>query len=377
MRVVGIVVEYNPFHNGHLYQIERVKELFEDSIIVVAMSGYYTERGEVSVLSKWDKAQLALMYGVDVVLEIPFVFSNQSADVFSYAAIKMLSEFKIDVLVFGSESADVSFLKSVASVQICNPSFDSLVKNYVSEGLNYPTSLSKAIFDLTGFKVSEPNDVLAVSYIKEILRNNLDIEIFPLKRTNSFLDLSIDEVIVSASNVRNRLSSGEDISKYVPSGVVKYVRNVNLDYLFQLIRYKIISERDSLEKYHLVDEGIDNRIYEASLSANNYFELVDMIKTKRYTYNKINRILINIFVGFTKDEANKFKSLDYIRVLGFSSMGRKFYSSIKNDISLPVIHKFEKFDMMQIEFRAAILYSMLVNDKSIIDEEIKKHVIVL
>ena len=377
MRVVGIVVEYNPFHNGHLYQIERVKELFEDSIIVVAMSGYYTERGEVSVLSKWDKAQLALMYGVDVVLEIPFVFSNQSADVFSYAAIKMLSEFKIDVLVFGSESADVSFLKSVASVQICNPSFDSLVKNYVSEGLNYPTSLSKAIFDLTGFKVSEPNDVLAVSYIKEILRNNLDIEIFPLKRTNSFLDLSSDEVIVSASNVRNRLSSGEDISKYVPSGVVKYVRNVNLDYLFQLIRYKIISERDSLEKYHLVDEGIDNRIYEASLSANNYFELVDMIKTKRYTYNKINRILINIFVGFTKDEANKFKSLDYIRVLGFSSMGRKFYSSIKNDISLPVIHKFEKFDMMQIEFRAAILYSMLVNDKSIIDEEIKKHVIVL
>jgi predicted nucleotidyltransferase len=377
MRVVGIVVEYNPFHNGHLYQIERVKELFEDSIIVVAMSGYYTERGEVSVLSKWDKAQLALMYGVDVVLEIPFVFSNQSADVFSYAAIKMLSEFKIDVLVFGSESADVSFLKSVASVQICNPSFDSLVKNYVSEGLNYPTSLSKAIFDLTGFKVSEPNDVLAVSYIKEILRNNLDIEIFPLKRTNSFLDLSIDEVIVSASNVRNRLSSGEDISKYVPSGVVNYVRNVNLDYLFQLIRYKIISERDSLEKYHLVDEGIDNRIYEASLSANNYFELVDMIKTKRYTYNKINRILINIFVGFTKDEANKFKSLDYIRVLGFSSMGRKFYSSIKNDISLPVIHKFEKFDMMQIEFRAAILYSMLINDKSIIDEEIKKHVIVL
>lgn len=377
MRVVGIVVEYNPFHNGHLYQIERVKELFEDSIIVVAMSGYYTERGEVSVLSKWDKAQLALMYGVDVVLEIPFVFSNQSADVFSYAAIKMLSEFKIDVLVFGSESADVSFLKSVASVQICNPSFDSLVKNYVSEGLNYPTSLSKAIFDLTGFKVSEPNDVLAVSYIKEILRNNLDIEIFPLKRTNSFLDLSSDEVIVSASNVRNRLSSGEDISKYVPSGVVKYVRNVNLDYLFQLIRYKIISERDSLEKYHLVDEGIDNRIYEASLSANNYFELVDMIKTKRYTYNKINRILINIFVGFTKDEANKFKSLDYIRVLGFSSMGRKFYSSIKNDISLPVIHKFEKFDMVQIEFRAAILYSMLVNDKSIIDEEIKKHVIVL
>ncbi len=376
MNVIGIVAEYNPFHNGHVYQINKVKEMYPLSVIVVALSSHYTERGDISVLSKWDKTRIALEMGADIVLEIPFVFSNQSADIFSYAAIKMLSEFNIDTLVFGSECNDKEKLIKIASAQIDNPKFDELVKLYISEGYNYPTSLSKAIYDLTHEHVQESNDLLAVSYIKEIIRNKLDIKIVPIKRTNSFLDIESDEEIISAGNIRNRLKDGQDISKYVPSMVCDYVRKVDYEELFNLIRYKIISEKDNLGKYHLIDEGLENRIYESAIKSKSMNELLENIKTKRYTYNKINRTLINIFVGFTKAEASKFKRLEYIRILGFTDKGREYFKSIKDKIKVPVINKFEKYDMLELELKVTALYALIVHDVSLIEDEIKRHTII-
>lgn len=376
MRVIGIVAEYNPFHNGHKYQIDEVKKMYPDSVIVVALSSHYTIRGEVSVLSKWDKTIIALKYGVDVVLEIPFVFSNQSADIFSYAAVKILNEFHVDTLVFGSESDDLDLLFNSASVQIDNPKFDDLVKSYINKGLSYPNSVLSSIRDLTGKCVMESNDILAVSYIKEILRNNYEIEIVPIKRTNKFLDTTSDDVIVSASNVRERFKKGEDISKYVPLEVVSCMRNVRYDLLFNFIRYKVVSERDNISTYHLINEGLENRIIDAATSTVSFNDFIDKIKTKRYTYNKINRILINVFTGFTKNMANRFRNLEYIRILGLSKAGKEYYSKIKKNVSLPVITKFEKYDMLNYELKVTTLYSMIVDDNSLIYDEIRKHVII-
>ena len=376
MKVIGIVAEYNPFHNGHRYQIDKVKELFPLSVIVVALSSHYTLRGEMSVLSKWDKTIISLKNRVDIVLEIPFVFSNQSADLFSYAAIRMLSEFGVDTIVFGSESADKEFLIANAKIQIDNPQFDSLVKRYMSEGANYPSSLAKAIKDLCGEAVKEPNDILAVSYIKEILRNNYDMEIMPIKRTNGYLDISLDDDIVSASNIRNRLRSGENVDRYVGYDASIYLRKIDYELFFNLIKYKIISERESLLKYNLVNEGLENRIYEACVVSNSFDELVENIKTKRYTYNKINRILINIFTGFTKEMASKFRELEYIRVLGLSKRGKRYFSSIKKEVKLPVISKFEKYDMLSFELQVTMLYSLIVKSQSLPLEEIKNHTII-
>ncbi len=376
MKVIGIVAEYNPFHDGHRYQIDKVKELFPLSVIVVALSSHYTLRGEMSVLSKWDKTIISLKNRVDIVLEIPFVFSNQSADLFSYAAIRMLSEFGVDTIVFGSESADKEFLIANAKIQIDNPQFDSLVKRYMSEGANYPSSLAKAIKDLCGEAVKEPNDILAVSYIKEILRNNYDMEIMPIKRTNGYLDISLDDDIVSASNIRNRLRSGENVDRYVGYDASIYLRKIDYELFFNLIKYKIISERESLLKYNLVNEGLENRIYEACVVSNSFDELVENIKTKRYTYNKINRILINIFTGFTKEMASKFRELEYIRVLGLSKRGKRYFSSIKKEVKLPVISKFEKYDMLSFELQVTMLYSLIVKSQSLPLEEIKNHTII-
>lgn len=370
MNVIGIVSEYNPFHNGHLYQIEKIKEMFPDSIIIIAMSGNYTQRGEISVINKWDKAKISIDHGVDIVLEIPFLFSNQSADTFSYAALKMLNAFKIDTLVFGSESNDKELLFKAARVQLSNPSFDSLVKSLMKNGENYPTSLNKAIKKMCGVSINESNDLLGVSYIKEILSNNYNIDVVPIKRTNSFLDKLSDEKIVSAINIREKLKTGKDISKYLPIDSMNSIKLFDEEKLFNFLKYKIISEKNFLKRYHLVNEGLHTRIYKAAVNSSNYNELVENIKTRRFTYNKINRILMNILVGLTNDEAIKFKNLEYVRILGMSKNGQKYYSSIKKDNNLAVITKFEKYESSQTELRASMIYSML-GDYKYCDEETK------
>ena len=371
MQIIGIVTEYNPFHNGHLYQIQKIKEMYPDSIIIVAMSGNYTMRGEISVLDKWNKTNIAINNGIDIVLEIPFIYSNQSSDIFSYAALKMLNEFKIEKLVFGSETNNIDLLSFASSVQIDNKKFDSLVKDYMSKGYNYPSSIGKSIYELTGIKIKESNDILGVSYIKEILKNKYNIKPISIKRTNNFKTNTKKSNIISAYEIREFLNKNESIKEYVPNNVTPYIKKVDYEKLFNLIKYKVISEKNFLNKYHLIDEGIENRIYEGVIKCDNYDDLVKYISNKRVTINKVNRILINIFVGLTKEEASN-KELSYIKILGLSKNGKKYYSKIKKDINIKVCNKFEK-DIMNTELKASYLYSIITNDKSIFNSEIKEH----
>lgn len=373
MQIIGIVTEYNPFHNGHLYQIKKIKEMYPDSVIIVAMSGNYTMRGEISVLDKWNKTNIAINNGIDIVLEIPFIYSNQSSDIFSYAALKMLNEFKIEKLVFGSETNNIDLLSLASSVQIDNKKFDSLVKDYMSKGYNYPSSIGKSIYELTGIKIKESNDILGVSYIKEILKNKYNIKPISIKRTNNFKTNTKKSNIISAYEIREFLNKNESIKEYVPNNVTPYIKKVDYEKLFNLIKYKVISEKNSLNKYHLIDEGIENRIYEGVIKCDNYDDLVKYISNKRVTINKVNRILINIFVGLTKEEASN-KELSYIKILGLSKYGKKYYSKIKKDINIKVCNKFEK-DVMNTELKASYLYSIITNDKSIFNSEIINHTI--
>lgn len=373
MQIIGIVTEYNPFHNGHLYQIKKIKEMYPDSVIIVAMSGNYTIRGEISVLDKWNKTNIAINNGIDIVLEIPFIYSNQSSDIFSYAALKMLNEFKIEKLVFGSETNNIDLLSLASSVQIDNKKFDSLVKDYMSKGYNYPSSIGKSIYELTGIKIKESNDILGVSYIKEILKNKYNIKPISIKRTNNFKTNTKKSNIISAYEIREFLNKNESIKEYVPNNVTPYIKKVDYEKLFNLIKYKVISEKNSFNKYHLIDEGIENRIYEGVIKCDNYDDLVKYISNKRVTINKVNRILINIFVGLTKEEANN-KELSYIKILGLSKNGKKYYSKIKKDINIKVCNKFEK-DIMNTELKASYLYSIITNDKSIFNSEIINHTI--
>lgn len=364
MHKIGIICEYNPFHNGHLYQIKKIKETYKDSLIIVCLSSCFMQRGEASILNKWDKTRLAIESGVDLVLELPFAFATQYQDIFAKGALTILNHLKIDTLVFGSECDDVELLKNLASVQLKDESYNYLVKRYLDLGLNYPTSLSKALFDITGVKLDKPNDLLALAYVKEIIKNNYDIEPFSIRRTSDYHNSNLDSDIVSASTIRKLLKDGVNVNNYLPYNIYDYLSEIDEDKYFALLKYQIINNIDCLDKFQTVDEGIENRIIKYINMVNSKEELILKVKSKRYTYNKINRMFTHILTNFTKEDAKNLE-IEYLRVLGFNTRGKNYLNKIKKDIDIPIINKYipNMYKCLDIEFRVSLIYSLILKDK--------------
>ena len=365
MKKIGIICEYNPFHNGHIYHLKKIKEMYNDSLIILVMSSSFTERGELSILNKWEKTEIALNYGVDLVIELPFEFASQSADIFARGAVTLLKELQVDTIVFGSESNNRDELMSIANLQLNNKDYDSKVKEYLDKGENYPSSMAHAIKDMGLKEINLPNDILGLSYTKEIIKQNANIEVVTIKRTNDYHNKELNNSIVSASAIRNNLDN-ENMINYVPSITYNYLKEkvVNNNY-FLLLKYKIISEQEGISKYQTVDEGIHNRILKYIEEVNSMEELILKIKTKRYTYNKLNRMFTHILCGFTKEEAKNIK-IKYIRVLGFSNLGLSHLNKIKKSSSIPIITNLKKeySSLLSLELRVDKIYNLITNDKN-------------
>lgn len=370
MNVIGIVCEYNPFHLGHLYQLKKVKEMYPDSIIIVVCSSNFTQRGDVSILNKWDKTRIALDYGVDIFIELPFGYATQSSDIFAKGAIEILNHLKIDTLVFGSESDNTQELINLANIQLNNKEYNNIVKKYLDQGINYPTALSKALTDITNTTINKPNDLLGLSYIKEIIKNNYKIKPITIKRTNDYHSKDINSNIINASLIRKLLLEKKDITNYIPSNTYKYLTSISLDDFYPYLKYQIINNSNKLNTYQTVDEGIENRIIKSIYKSFNYNELVMNIKTKRYTYNKINRMLLHILTNFTKEEAQNIK-IDYIRLLGFTSSGQRYLNNIKKDINIPIITRYKPkvSKLLDLEFRANSIYAHITNNNKLMELE--------
>ena len=362
-KVVGIVCEYNPFHNGHLYQINKIKKKYDNPIIIACLSSTFTQRGELSVLNKWEKTKVALENGIDIVIELPYVYATQSSDIFASYSVSLLSKLYVDVLCFGSEREDIESIKKAARYQVEDINFDIITKKYLNEGISYPTALNKALNELCNISITKPNDLLALSYLKEIYRNGYFMDIYNIKRTSNYHDLDSNAKVVSASNIRTRLLNKQNIKDKVPNNVYELLKDKVLETkYFEYLKYKILTEED-LEKYVDVDEGLNARIKKAILKSNSLDELIKNIKTKRYTYNKISRMLNHIFCSFTKEDNKKVRYLEYIRILGFTDKGRNYLNEIKSEITLPILNKYNtKYDALRIEKRITELYSYIYED---------------
>lgn len=350
MNVIGIISEYNPFHNGHIHHINEIKKKYPDSTIVCAMSGNFVQRGEVSIIDKWDKTKIALKYGVDLVVEIPYFFSTESADKFAYASVNILNHLKVDKIIFGSESNNIDKLTNLASYTLTDE-YHNKVKNYMSDGISYPSACSKAL----GVTL-RANDILGLSYIKEAMKLNSNIEFETIKRTNEYHSKELSE-ISSATAIREAISNNIDISHYVPKEVIDVIKKhayTNDDY-FNLLKYKIITSKD-LSIYQTVDEGIEFKILKNIDVSNSFDELIKNIKSKRYTYHKLSRMLIHILCGFTKEEANSLNKVDYIRILGFNNQGRLYLNKVKSDIQVDIISKYTKIPGLELERRVSNIY---------------------
>lgn len=361
----GIICEYNPFHNGHIYHLNEVKKLIGNDTLILVLSGNYTQRGDLSVISKYDKARLALMYGVDLVVLLPYSFATESSDFFAKGSIEILNHLKCNRIVFGSESNDISSLKCLANIQLNDENYNKIVKEELDKGINYPTAMSDALSKISSKTVKEPNDLLALSYIKEIIKNNYQIDAISIKRTNDYNSTSLDSNISSARSIREALYNNLDVSSSVPDETLKYLVKCDDELLFNLLKYKIITEKD-LSIYQTVDEGLENKIKKEILNSNNLDELIKRVKTKRYTYNKIKRMLIHILCSFTKEEKEKYSDIKYLQVLGFSNKGKEYLNKIKKELSVPLITNITKdnIDLLELELRVDIIYNMLIHSSN-------------
>ena len=344
MNVIGVIVEFNPFHNGHAYYLNKIKEMYKDSIIICVTSSSFSQRGELSILNKWEKTEIALNNNIDIVLELPYMFIVQSADAFAHASLQILNEFKVDTLIFGSESNNINLLKKYANIN------------------NYEDKLP-------------PNDILGVSYIKEIIKNKYNINPITIKRTNEYHDKNNNSSIVSASNIREKFYNNKDIKKYVPNITYEYLKNKKIDNnkYIDLLKYKIIN--NNLINYLDVNDELSNKLKNNIFNYNDIDSLIKNIKTKRYNYSKISRMLNHILISLNKKDTSNIKDIEYIRILGFNNIGKKYLHDIKKQINYPIIYNYnKKYVSSNYELNATKIYSIITNN-NIIDKEYKKTII--
>ena len=361
-KVLGIIAEYNPFHKGHLYHLQKSKELTKSKYVVSIIGNNFTQRGDVSILDKWNKTKLALENGVDLVIELPSIYSSSSAENFASGAIKILNSLGIvNYLSFGSESGDIEAFKDVSNLmnnyinEEENP-FSIILKEALSEGNSYPKAMNIALDKISNGRYLDflsPNNILGLENIYSLHELYSDITPITIKRTgNNYNDLEQSDTISSATSIRNSLKNNiKEIKNSVPENVYNVLKNIDVvptlkefekEILFILRRMSL----DEISNLPDVSEGLEYKIKDASLSSLTLEELIEKIKTKRFTLARIQRILVYALLGITKYDFEMSKKVTpYIRVLGFTKNGKELLSKIvktgKNKNIITSVKKFE------------------------------------
>lgn len=345
---VGIVAEYNPFHTGHRYQIDFLKEKGYENIIV-AMSGSRVQRGTPALLNKHTRAKMAVENGVSLVAEIPYPFSSMSAEGYAMAGMQTLKAMGVDAVCFGSESGDSEMLRQISDYLLTRE-YENALKKYLEQNLPFPSAREKAIFDKFEFNknvVSASNDILAIEYIKACTKLNWQPEIIALKRKGAgYHSTSEKEVYASASGIRKMIGEYrfDSLVKYIPSESINtFQQNLHRGNYFiadsrwekaVLFRLRQLTKND-FEQLVDCNSELANSFEKAAAISNSFDMLFDNLPTKRYTRARLNRIILSAFLDVKKDMP---KDIQYIRLLGFDKNGEKYLKEISKTCPLPVSH---------------------------------------
>ncbi len=388
--IVGIIGEYNPFHNGHKYHLEESKRILHADYSVAIISGNFVQRGNVSVIGKWSKAEMALNNGVDLVLELPTIYSVSSAENFAYGAIKTLNALNIvDYVSFGSEIGNLETLNLFAEIFTKQPSeYISLLNHELSKGLSFPKARENAALmylnDIRKYSnvLSSPNNILGIEYLKALKKTKSSIRPLTIKRENvQYNDISIKNNFASATSIREMLIKNK-LSKipyvmpketykvfyncYQKGHIVKDLSRYEKEIIYTL-RKMTLEEISNLPD---VSEGLENNIKNAANSCNTLEEFMNIIKTKRYTSTRIKRILVYALLGITKkDMKDSTKNIPYVRVLGFNQKGKELLSVISNNArNIDIITSVKKYidnnpskyskRMLDIDITATNIYTL-------------------
>ena len=336
--VVGLIVEYNPFHNGHLHHIQEIDRLFEDNIKIAVMSGDFVQRGEPSLINKFEKTKIDLSQGIDIVIELPAFYSTQSAEIFAKGSVNLLNKLSCSHIVFGSESNDLDRLKQLAKLSITEE-FTLALKGFLDKGFSYPTAFSKALFD----EKLGSNDILALEYLRAIKTINSKIEAYCIKREKTGYYDDEKDNFASATYIRKILldynKKKEDklnkIKNLVPKfsykileenfGVFSCLRD-----FYDLIKYNIIKNHLELKDIQDLEIGLENRLYKYSLENLKFEDFFNKVLTKKITISRLQRILLHSLFGLTETITEKIKNkVPFVKILGFSTKGQEYLNYLK------------------------------------------------
>lgn len=364
-KIIGIISEYNPFHNGHLYHLQKSLQMTHSSYSVAIISGNFTQRGSTSLVDKWVKTEIAIRNGIDLVIELPLLYSISSAENFAEGAIKILDSLKIiDYVSFGSESGDISTLNMISDILLQEPeTYKNILSQELSKGLSFPKARENALLMyLTNIQessniLSYPNNILGIEYLKALKKIKSSIIPVTIKRYEAgYHDTTYSGNIASGTAIRNIIKNNNlDIfKKVVPENTFNtLLKNIKIGHIIpdlSVFEKQIIYNLRKMSIPEIaelpdVNEGLENAIKNAADSCNSIVEFLNIIKSKRYTNTRLQRILLYSLLGITKKDINLSKNVTpYIRVLGFNNNGKYLISEIaKANPKLEIITSVKKY----------------------------------
>jgi predicted nucleotidyltransferase len=384
MKAAGVIVEYNPFHNGHYFHLQGTKEQTNADVYIAVMSGNFLQRGEPALVSKWTRAKMALQAGVDLVIELPYAFATGKAEVFSNGAISALDTLFVSDICFGSEHGSIEAFKNTVHYMNENKQvFNDILKKEIAKGYSFPKASSLAYNALDSAKytvdLSLPNNILGYHYVKAIQDQKSAIQPQTLQRTGAGYhdEKPFDNKIASATGIRKILlgNNGElsKIKSLVPEttyeALINYYESYQTyhhwDLYFPYLQYKLsVTDPAELRKIYEAEEGLEYRVIEKMKQATNFTEFMEAIKTKRYTWTRLQRFLTHILTNTTKEEMAPYlekMEVNYIRILGMSEQGQAYLKEIKKKVEKPIITNLNaKHDdpMLNMDIRASKAYAL-------------------
>ena len=385
MKVLGLITEYNPFHNGHKYHLTVSKATVGATHTIAVMSGNFLQRGEPALTHKWIRAEMAVQEGIDLVIELPVVYACHSAEYFAFGAIALLHKLGIvDAICFGSEEGKLEPLKKIAKTLCQEPlEYKTHLHNKIKEGLPYPKARALALKDFLGYEnidntISSPNNILGIEYLKALYQLGSSITPFTIQRVQAdYHSHQLEGTICSATAIRKFLSTNEEtllLSTFMPEKSYSLLMNSIKSRLapvfpssfdqMMLYRLRYLSE-STLKDLPDVGEGLENRIKEAAGRAKNYSELLDLIKTKRYTLTRIQRILIHSLLGLSGQALSSMaheKGPSYARILAFTHKGAELIRLVKSTSSIPLITNINKANIKDCAAQKMLSFDLLATD---------------
>lgn len=381
MRATGVVVEHNPFHNGHLYHIKESRKNTGADVVIAVMSGNFLQRGEPALVDKWSRTKMALQGGVDIVIELPYVFATAQASDFAKGSIALLEAAGCTDFCFGSEQGSIEpFINTYDLITSQQESYQQSINQFMKTGMSYPKALNEAYADLIkGYNqsfvdLSQPNNILGYHYIEAAYHLQASIKPVTIQRIVSGYhdDVLPGQTIASATGIRKVIFNDQGISDLTPllpkaslQNIVEWQSKIgsfgSWQHFYPYLRFQIIrSSIEQLASYAEVTEGIEYLLKEAAQKSNTFENFMEVVKSKRYTWTRIQRMLTHIYTGFTWDDLKQASSPSYLRLLGMTEMGQRYLNEHKKNLLLPLVSRVGavKDSMLSQDIKATDLYTL-------------------